>query len=264
MGGGRKTQVLGRGGIAAVTSATGILSKRIRMSMRELSWMATRRHPYGTQSASDSPAGAGRKQVTDPTLLRDLESLIDPVTRGDPESPGGRPRAFETSPRACCDGPPEWANKKVGSCFMNWTTAFNRYAKRARASETRCHVSFYRASDLVRALTEARDTRVLSRLQERLRRVALLIVDELGFVPFEKAGGELLFDVLSTRHERGATIMTSNLAFSEWNRVFVDDKLTAALLDRLAQHADVLVTRGPGDRGPATAKRSDPKEDKPA
>jgi DNA replication protein DnaC len=67
-------------------------------------------------------------------------------------------------------------------------------------------------------------------------------------VPFEKAGGELLFDVLSARHERAATVITSNLAFSEWNRVFGDDKLTAALLDRLAQHADVLVTRGPGDR----------------
>ena len=72
------------------------------------------------------------------------------------------------------------------------------------------HVAFFRASDLVRALTEARDARVLSRLHERLRRVSLLIVDELGFVPFEKAGGEMLFDVLSTRHERGATVMTSN------------------------------------------------------
>jgi DNA replication protein DnaC len=122
------------------------------------------------------------------------------------------------------------------------------------------HVAFFRASDLVRALTEARDARTLSRLQERLRRVALLVVDELGFVPFEKAGGELLFDVLSARHERGATVLTSNLAFSEWNRVFVDDKLTAALLDRLAQHAEVLVTRGPGDRVPGPQKRPDAKE----
>jgi DNA replication protein DnaC len=122
------------------------------------------------------------------------------------------------------------------------------------------NVLFYRASDLVRTLTEARDARALSRLQERLRRVALLVVDELGFVPFEKAGGEMLFDVLSTRHERRATVITSNLAFSEWNRVFVDDKLTAALLDRLAQHAEVLVTRGPGDRIPAT-RRNEPKEE---
>jgi DNA replication protein DnaC len=126
------------------------------------------------------------------------------------------------------------------------------------------HVAFFRASDLVRALTEARDARVLSRLLERLRRVALLVVDELGFVPFEKAGGELLFDVLSTRHERGATVLTSNLAFSEWNRVFVDDKLTAALLDRLAQHAEVLVTRGLGDRVPAPQKRQEAKEGGPA
>ena len=110
------------------------------------------------------------------------------------------------------------------------------------------NVAFYRASDLVRALIEARDARTLSRLQERLRRASLLLLDELGFVPFEKAGGELLFDILSARHERAATVITSNLAFSEWNRVFGDDKLTAALLDRLAQHADVLVTRGLGDR----------------
>jgi hypothetical protein len=75
---------------------------------------------------------------------------------------------------------------------------------------------FYRASDLVRALLEARDARVLSPLQDRLRRATLLLLDELGVVPFEKAGGELLFDVLSARHERAATIITSNLAFSEW------------------------------------------------
>ena len=107
---------------------------------------------------------------------------------------------------------------------------------------------FFRASDLVRTLTEARDTRQLGRLHERLQRCGVLVLDELGFVPFEKAGGELLFDVLSTRHERRATILTSNLSFGEWSRVFGDDKLTAALLDRLAQHADVLVTRGPGAR----------------
>lgn len=118
------------------------------------------------------------------------------------------------------------------------------------------NVLFFRASDLVRILTEARDARSLSRLQERLRKASLLILDELGFVPFEKAGGELLFDVLSARHERASTVITSNLVFSDWNRVFGDDKLTAALLDRLAQHADVCVTRGPGDRVAVPPKRS--------
>lgn len=116
---------------------------------------------------------------------------------------------------------------------------------------------FFRASDLVRTLTEARDARQLGRLHERLQRCGVLVVDELGFVPFERAGGELLFDVLSTRHERRATVMTSNLSFGEWNRVFGDDKLTAALLDRLAHHADVIVTRGPGERVPGRGSPSE-------
>lgn len=67
--------------------------------------------------------------------------------------------------------------------------------------------------------------------------------------------------MLSDRHERSATVITSNLAFSEWNRVFGDDKLTAALLDRLAQHAEVCVTRGPGDRVALAPKRRDPEEE---
>jgi len=110
---------------------------------------------------------------------------------------------------------------------------------------------FPRAADRVRTLTESRDSRSLGKFHERLRRVQVLVVDELGFVPFDKAGGELLFDVFAARPERSATIVTSNLAFSEWGRVFGDDTRTAALLDRLAQHAEVLVTRGQGARGPA-------------
>ena len=117
---------------------------------------------------------------------------------------------------------------------------------------------FFRASELVRTLTEARDARQLGRVQDRLQRSAVVVIDELGLVPFERAGGELLFDVLSNRHERRATILTSNLSFGEWSRVFGDDKLTAALLDRLAQHAEVLVTRGPGDRVGRALEPRDP------
>jgi len=116
------------------------------------------------------------------------------------------------------------------------------------AARRRHRVAFIRAADMVRDLLEARDTRALGRLHQRLLRTSLLIVDELGFVPFERAGGELLFNLLSERHERRSTLVTTNLAFSEWVDVLGDEKLTTALLDRLAHRAHILTTKGPSYR----------------
>ncbi len=98
-------------------------------------------------------------------------------------------------------------------------------------------VAFTTAAGLVHQLMEARDERRLLKLQRDLAAVKLLIIDELGYVPFSTAGAELLFEVFSQRYERGSTIVTSNLPFEEWTSVFGAERLTGALLNRLTQSA---------------------------
>jgi DNA replication protein DnaC len=132
------------------------------------------------------------------------------------------------------------------------------------AARQRHRVVFWRAAELVRALVEARGQSDLGRIHRRLQRAELLSLDELGFVPFDRQGGELLFNLLAERYERRATIVTTNLAFSEWPKVFGDDeKLTAALLDRLADRATVIATKGKSYRQrrklPADTKKSNTK-----
>jgi len=105
-------------------------------------------------------------------------------------------------------------------------------------------VAFATAAGLVHQLMEARDDKRLLRLQAQLAAVKLLIVDELGYVPLSQTGAELLFEVFSQRHERGSTIVTSNLPFDEWTSVFGNQRLTGALLDRLTHHVHILEMNG--------------------
>jgi hypothetical protein len=111
------------------------------------------------------------------------------------------------------------------------------------------------AAALVHELMEARDERRLRALQKHLNTVKLLIVDELGYVPFTAVGSELLFEVFSQRYERGATLVTSNLPFDEWTSVFGSERLTGALLDRLTHHVHILEMNGESFRL-ATSKKA--------
>ncbi len=115
-------------------------------------------------------------------------------------------------------------------------------------------VYFTTAAALVHELMEARDERRLRVLQKQLARVNLLIVDELGYVPFTAVGAELLFEVFSRRYEQGATLVTSNLPFDEWTSVFGSERLSGALLDRLTHHVHILEMNGESYRL-ATSKR---------
>ena len=120
-------------------------------------------------------------------------------------------------------------------------------------------VNFTTAAALVNELMEARDERRLLRLQKQLATVKLLIIDELGFVPLSKTGAELLFEMISQRYERGATLITSNLPFEEWTETFGSERLTGALLDRLTHHVNILEMNGDSYRlGQSRARKAMP------
>jgi DNA replication protein DnaC len=103
-------------------------------------------------------------------------------------------------------------------------------------------VRFYRVTELVTQLLEAREERHLGRLRSQLAKLDLLILDELGYVPASKAGAELLFDVISTAYERTSVIVTTNLPFEQWPEVLLSERLTGAALDRLTHRCQILET----------------------
>ena len=104
---------------------------------------------------------------------------------------------------------------------------------------------FTSAVDIVNTLAAAQATGGLKRELARLLKPALLVVDELGYLPIDKFGADVLFQVISQRYERGSTVITTNRAFKQWPEVFNNDStLTSALLDRLLHHAESVVIEG--------------------
>jgi DNA replication protein DnaC len=105
-------------------------------------------------------------------------------------------------------------------------------------------VRFWRVTELVTQLLEAREERVLLRLKSQLARLDLLVLDELGYVPASKVGAELLFDVISTAYERTSVVVTTNLPFEQWTEVLGSERLVGATLDRLTHRCHILEAAG--------------------
>ena len=119
-------------------------------------------------------------------------------------------------------------------------------------------VKFYTAAGLINELLAAQQEYRLSRLEKQWLMPHLVILDELGYVPFSTVGSELLFQFCSSRYERGSLIITTNLEFPKWTEVLGDEQMTAALLDRLTHNAHILNINGDSYRfKQALAKQAD-------
>lgn len=113
-----------------------------------------------------------------------------------------------------------------------------------KACQNGKHSRFFTAASLANILLEKNHKGSLNGFLSALKKVELMVIDEIGFVPLHKEAAELLFQVISDCYERRSLIITSNLEFSQWNTVFGDNRLTAALIDRLIHHSHILIFSG--------------------
>jgi len=121
-------------------------------------------------------------------------------------------------------------------------------------------VRFHTVTGLITELMESREERCLQRLQKQLHRLHLLVLDELGYIPFSKAGAELLFEIVSRAYEHQSLMITSNMPFEEWTEIFGSERLTGALLDRLTHRCHIIEANGDSYRLRQAQNRSRPKK----
>ncbi|QSQ08248.1 Insertion sequence IS5376 putative ATP-binding protein [Koleobacter methoxysyntrophicus] len=112
------------------------------------------------------------------------------------------------------------------------------------ACQRKKRVQFFRTAALVNQLLDVKANGELKKFMRRLEKLDLLICDEWGYIPFDREGAQLLFQVISDCYERKSLIITTNLEFSKWNGIFYDEKLTSAIIDRVIHHSHLLIFTG--------------------
>jgi len=109
-------------------------------------------------------------------------------------------------------------------------------------------VKFYRTAGLINLFSESKTKGNLAALKKKLDKAQILILDEFGYVPYDRTGAQLLFDYLSEIHEQKSVILNTNLEFSQWVNVLYDERMTTALIGRLTHHVELILFPGGNNR----------------
>lgn len=145
----------------------------------------------------------------------------------------------------------EWITNKENVVMMGNVGTGKTHMATALAVEA-CRkgisVQFFRVSELVETLKDKFNQGSIRRFKSKLKKTELLILDEVGYVPFDQVGSELLFNLIADCYERQSIIVTTNLEFGQWTSIFGDTRLTAALIDRIVHHASIISFPGDSNR----------------
>jgi DNA replication protein DnaC len=171
--------------------------------------------------------------------FRVIKTLEDFVWNSDIELPNGLTREYMEDL--------QFLAPKENLIFMGTVGTGKTHLATAtalKACQEGRRVRFFTAASLANILLEKNNKGTLNNFLGTLKKVELIVIDEIGFVPLHKDAAELLFQVISDCYERKSLIITSNLEFSQWNTVFGDNRLTAALIDRLIHHSHIVIFSG--------------------
>jgi DNA replication protein DnaC len=152
----------------------------------------------------------------------------------------------------------EYIDKKENVLLIGNSGTGKTHLATALAFQACCQgraVRFFTVTGLVTELLEQREEKQLGKFYRQLARLNLIVLDELGYVPFSKAGAELLFEVVSKAYERTSLLVTTNLPFENWVEIMGSERMTGALIDRLTHRVHILEANGQSHRLVESKKR---------